>query len=258
MSYDPIERAMLVSKNVCRNVDGIEERLYYRFRGGKWYGGIASADVIGCNMACKFCWAYYFRDNIRKGKWCSPYEAADKLLYIASTRGYKYVRLTGGEPTICRKHLLEIAAIVSSEKKYFIVETNGILLGYDKSYAEELASIKNIIVRVSFKGVTPEEFARLTGAKKDAWYLQLKALKNLVDAGLEPGEQVYPAAMIGWSDEKDIEWFLSELRRIHPALTDVDWEYIILYDHVIRLLKKMGLWPPKRAVTPNGIPSWMI
>lgn len=258
MEYDPIERALTISKKVCRCIEGVEERLYYRFRGGKWYGGIASADVIGCNMSCKFCWSYYFKDNLGKGMWFNPRSVADKLLYIAWRNNYKYVRLTGGEPTLCRKHLMDVASIIVAEDKYFILETNGILLGHDKKYAEEIADLGKVIVRVSFKGVTPEEFRKLTGAKKDAWYLQLRALKNLIDAGLEPGEQVYPAAMIGWSSDSDIEWFLSELKSIHPALVEVDWEYVILYDHVKKLLKKTGLWPPKRAVTPSGIPYWMI
>ncbi|RLG84504.1 MAG: molybdenum cofactor biosynthesis protein MoaA [Thermoprotei archaeon] len=256
--YDPVERAERVKKIVCRQNKGVEERLYYRFRGGKWYGGIASADVIGCNLSCKFCWAYYFRDDTSKGKWYSPYEASSKLLFIAKKRGYKYVRLTGGEPTICCSHLLDLASDIVNEGLYFIVETNGILLGYDRTLAKRIASIERIIVRVSFKGVTPEEFHWLTGAKKDAWYLQLRALKNLIDSGLEPGEQVYAAAMIGWSRDEDIKWFLEKLSEIDPALIEVDWEYVILYDHVVRMLKKMGLWPPKRAVTPDGIPKWMI
>ncbi|MCD6488559.1 MAG: radical SAM protein [Desulfurococcales archaeon] len=258
IGYDPLERSRRVYNLVARNLDGIEERLYYRFRGGRWYGGIAAADVIGCNLSCRFCWAWYFKDDPRKGKWYTPYRAADKLLSIADRRGYRLVRLTGGEPTITRKHLIELIEEVTSQRKIFVLETNGILLGAYRDYAEELAKMKRLVVRVSFKGVTPEEFHRLTGANPDAWYLQLKAIENLVDYGLRPGEEVYAAAMIGWSKEEDIKWFISQLRNIHPALIDVDWEYVILYKHVIKILKKTGLWPPIRAVSPEGVPEDMI
>ncbi len=256
--YDPVGRARVVYKSVARTRDGVEERLYYRFRKDRWYGGIVSADVIGCNLSCRFCWSWYFRENPRRGRWLSPTVVGERLVSMATRYRVRLVRLTGAEPTIARRHLLSVVDYVTSHGYRFILETNGILIGYDKSYARELASYKRVVVRVSFKGVTPEEFHQLTGAKKDAWYLQLKALENLLDSGLEPGEEFYVAAMIGWSSDEDIKWFLEVLRSIHPALMDVDWEYVILYPHVVRLLKKTGLPPPKRAVSPSGVPKEMI
>jgi len=53
--YDPIVRASRVSELVCRSEGGVESRLYYRFRADRWYGGIATGDVIGCNLSCVFC-----------------------------------------------------------------------------------------------------------------------------------------------------------------------------------------------------------
>jgi uncharacterized Fe-S cluster-containing radical SAM superfamily protein len=53
--YDPIVRASRVSELVCRSEGGVESRLYYRFRADRWYGGIATGDVICCNLSCVFC-----------------------------------------------------------------------------------------------------------------------------------------------------------------------------------------------------------
>ncbi len=256
--YDPVERARDVYRKVVRVRDGVEERLYYRFRRDRWYGGIVSADVIGCNLSCRFCWSWYFRENPCRGRWFNPVSVGERLVGMADRYRVRLIRLTGAEPTISRRHLVDVIDYVTSYKYRFILETNGILIGYDHSYAEELAKHRRIVVRVSFKGVSPKEFQWLTGAREDAWYLQLKALENLLDSGLKPGEEFYAAAMIGWSSDEDIEWFIGKLREIHPVLTDVDWEYVILYPHVVKLLKKTGLPPPKRAVSPHGVPKEMI
>ena len=90
---------------------------------------------------------------------------------IAGSRGFRRVRLSGGEPTICRKHLIEVAGLLEGYDLEFVVETNGLLLGYDRSYARELSRFTNVVVRVSFKGVSPEEFHRLTGAKPEFYEL---------------------------------------------------------------------------------------
>lgn len=258
MPYDPLKRAEEVRKAVARTKGGLEERLYYRFRGGKWYGGVASADVIGCNLSCKFCWAWYFRDNVRKGSWHNHVEAGEKLVSIANRGGYEYVRLTGGEPTIAWSHLTKLINYVTSRGYRFIVETNGILIGACEKLAEELSRYRRILVRVSFKGVTPQEFSFLTGADESSWYLQLNALRNLLKSGLKPIENFYAAAMIGWSLDEDIEKFKQQLYDIHPDLIEVDWEYVIMYNHVAKYIKMTGLPKPKRLVYPDSIPSEMI
>jgi uncharacterized Fe-S cluster-containing radical SAM superfamily protein len=62
------------------------------------------------------------------------------------------------------------------------LETNGILIGEDATYAQELALYPFLHVRVSLKGCTEEEFARLTGA--DPSGLNCSYLpENLLQAG---------------------------------------------------------------------------
>lgn len=256
--YDPVAVAEEVKKKVLRVEGGLELRLYYRFRCDRWYGGIATGDVIGCNLSCVFCWSSWFRSGFDKGFFLSPREAFKRLRDIQARRGLPRVRLSGGEPTLSRAHLLEVLKLYSEfEDTIFILETNGILIGYDESYARDLARFQNIVVRVSFKGVEPAEFSKLTGARPEAFELQFRAVENLVNAGLEPGREVYAAAMIGFSREEAIRWFVARLKSIHPSLEDVDWEYVFLYPHVVKNLETAGL-TPLRAVEPRKVPEEMI
>ena len=248
--YDPLKVAEAVRPKVTRIVNGVEERKYYRFRGGRWYGGIASADVIGCNMDCKFCWAWRFKNNYSLGEFLPPSKAYERLRRIAVKGGYGMMRLTGGEPTLSRRHLLDLISLAEKDGYLFIVETNGILIGDDPTYAMDLARHRNVFVRVSFKGVSEEEFVKLTGAVPEAFNLQFRALQNLVSAGLMPGRQVMAAAMISFSSDRDIAEFLMRLSDIDPGLVDnVDWEVVIMYPHVRKLLEKYGL-KPRRFVNP--------
>ncbi|MBS7611911.1 radical SAM protein [Candidatus Bathyarchaeota archaeon] len=258
--YDPIKLADKVRRVVTRSrLNGVEERRYYRFRGGRWYGGIATGDVVGCNLRCGFCWSWREASHrMVEGSFYKPEEVFRKLVSIADARGYRAVRLSGGEPTISRRHVLKLLELFEDTSYTFILETNGILIGADKTYAEELAKYKNLIVRVSIKGTSEEEFHMLTLAEPSFFQCQLKSLKNLVDAGLEPGRRVYPAVMLSFSSSENYENLKTRLAGIHPLLSEeVDEEYVILYPHVVKLLKNRGL-KPKIAYKPEGIPASMI
>jgi uncharacterized Fe-S cluster-containing radical SAM superfamily protein len=63
------------------------------------------------------------------------------------------VRISGGEPTLAKEHLLKVLDLISRDFQ-FILETSGILFGYDDDYARALSKYSNVYVRVSFKGTT--------------------------------------------------------------------------------------------------------
>ena len=107
--YDPIEKAEETAQIVCRG----NQRRYYRFRPARFYGGIGTADCLGCCLRCLFCWSW---DKVmrpgRYGKFYPPYQVAGKLTSTAYKKGFRQVRISGNEPTLSRDHLLQ--AMVSS------------------------------------------------------------------------------------------------------------------------------------------------
>ena len=251
--YDPIEYAEQLKRLVLRGV----ERKYYRVaRGGRWYGGIATADCVGCPLKCVFCWSNVPRDNpARVGRFYTPEEVFRGLDRVASRRGYRQVRVSGNEPTLGKEHLLRLLELVEESKKYlFILETNGILIGHDPSYAKELSRFRRIHVRVSLKGASPEEFSRLTGAYPEAYELQLRALENLVKEGVP----CHPAVMLSFSTKESYEKLKARLRSIDPSLEEeLEEEYVFLYPHVVERLRRAGL-QPRQAYSPNNIPEELI
>jgi len=253
-AYDPIEIGKKVASAVVKKQNG-EERKYYRFRGGRWYGGIATADCVGCNLRCKFCWSWKIRDNYWKiGNFYTASQVAFTLDNIAVRRGYRLVRISGGEPTLSRNHLLKVIEKIEQSGLYFILETNGILIGLDRTYAKELSEYSNIHVRVSLKGTNPREFSMLTGAKPEYFDYQIKALENLLDYGVSCN----PAVMLSFSPSHNIENLIERLGSIDRRLIDeFEPEYVFLYPHVIELLKIHKLKPLK-AYHPEEIPRELI
>lgn len=234
--YDPIKRTKTLEKYAFKG----EDRAYYRFRPAKWYGGIVTGDVTVCNLLCVFCWA---GDNIRHhpgnvGKFYTPGQAFKRLTTIAQKKDYKLMRLSGQEPTIGREHLLKLLRLVDNTRYHFILETNGILIGHEKDYAEKLTDFKNLHVRVSLKGTSEEEFSVLTGAKPEYFSYQLKGLENLVKASVS----CHPSVMVSFSKSENIRKLGERLAAIAPYLKkEMEIEELILYPHVIKRIRQTGL-----------------
>lgn len=235
MLFDSLELARRTEQIVVRG----DSRLYYRFRGGRWYGGIATADCCGCPLRCVFCWGAEQRDSPRRyGRFYTPEQVFHNLTRIAERRGYSLLRISGNEPMVGREHLLRVLERVERTNYTFILETSGVLL--DANYANQLSKFGNIHVRVSLKGACEEEFTMLTGAKPEGFQLQLNALKNLVGAGVSCN----PAVMSSFSTEENVKKLiqrLSEMDRNLPSL--LEDEIVILYPKVVKQLDRVGLKP---------------
>ena len=238
MSFDPLELTKEIEKRVSKREDSVVLRKYYRFRSTRYYGGIASADCCGCNLRCIFCWS---NDKARDGKigeFYSPKEVANRLVEIAVKNGFNKVRITGNEPTLVFDHLVQVLENLPSDF-LFILETNGILLGSDKGYAKVLSRFENLHVRVSLKGCDEEDFAKLTLAKPEFFELQLKALKNCLDAGVS----CHPALMIDVVDRKKLGTLEEKLREIDEILAfELEFEELIQYPHVLARMRKHGFF----------------
>jgi uncharacterized Fe-S cluster-containing radical SAM superfamily protein len=235
--YDPVELAKKLEPLVSRG----DLRKYYRFRPTRFYGGIATGDVVGCNLRCVFCWTGPSRDDVRMGFWVSGSEAYEKLSSIASAHGFTKMRLSGGEPTLGWSHLLDLLSYVDSGDKLFVLETNGVLIGAYPSRARQLSEFRNVHVRVSIKACSPELFAMLTGAKPEAFELQIRAARNLLDHGVS----FHVAAMVSFGDERCWARFLEKLAEEVGAevALNIEPELVKMYPHVARRLKAAGISP---------------
>ncbi len=150
---------------------------------------------------------------------------------------------------------MRLVEFVEQNSPYlFILETNGILIGSDPSYAKDLARFERLHVRVSLKGTNEEEFAMLTGATPDGFKLQLQSLKNLLDAGVS----CHPAVMLSFSPKESYEKLEDKLASIDARLVDeLEEEYVFLYPHVVKRLRAAKL-RPLVAYKPSSIPEELV
>jgi uncharacterized Fe-S cluster-containing radical SAM superfamily protein len=230
---DPFELAEILKKTVCKG----NMRKYYRFRGGRFYGGISAADCLGCVLDCVFCWSYKPRCNPEKvGKFYTPNEVIDKLIQIAKKNGYNKMRITGNEPTFCKEHLLDVLELVPDEY-LFILETNGILL--DKSYVNSLEPFKHHLhVRVSLKAVTEEQFEAITGMSGKYVDYPFRSLKYLANTGISSNA----AIMNELVDESNMRVLYNKLDEIDNRFArELELENLIMYPFVAAELSRRGL-----------------
>ena len=256
LSYDPVQRHLAIEKLIVR--EGLEgqEKKYYRVRPARWYGGIVTADCVGCGLLCKFCWVSDKVANrpAKIGKFYTPDEIAHGLVALAKKRGFRQLRVSGGEPTIGKAHLLQLLDRLEREGCRFILETNGIPIAYDENYAEELSKYDFINVRVSLKGCNEEEFYMLTGAKPEGFKLQLKSIEKLVEAGAS----CHPSIVASFSPRKALEMVIKRLGSMSSELArEVEIEELILYPHVVNRIQKYGI-EYYSAYKPERVPPEQI
>lgn len=252
--FNPVELALRTERMVTRPGEEGQERKYTAFYSVPVYRGIATGYGIGCCLRCFYCWSSFSRDFPETyGDFYSPTQAFEQLKRAAK-EGIKYGRMTwwllrinkarisGCEPTIGREHLLKLLELVeeSSELKLFILETNGILIGWDKSYAKALSKLSKVHVRVSIKAGTREGFTWRTGAQGEFYELPFKALENLLDAGVSCHAAAMTDPRIMSKEER--KKILERLFEIDVSLAvNLEEEVINPYETTIFRLKKAGI-----------------
>ncbi|MEM3628911.1 MAG: radical SAM protein [Candidatus Bathyarchaeia archaeon] len=256
MVYDAVKRHLAIEKLVTRVSDEGLQRKYYRFRRARWYGGIVTADCVGCGLICKFCWvsdkALYHPATA--GTFYSAEKVAENMQQIAQKSGLKQLRLSGGEPTLGKGHLLSLLEQLKGKDYTFILETNGIPLAYDEDYVSELSRYPFVHVRVSLKGCNEREFAMLTDAMPENFNLQLMALENLIEHDVS----CHPSVMASFSTRKNLQALMKRLAEISGKLSeDLEVEELILYSHVKEKIQKCGL-QYYTGYQPNQVPKEQI
>jgi len=215
---DPFDLAKNIARQVCKD----STKKFYRFRKTRFYGGCATADCLGCNLRCVYCWAQKKVWNAeRYGEFYTIKAVSERL----NKMKLSLVRISGGEPTICKKYLIELISLIP-EDKLFILETNGILL--DENYIRDLSKFKNLYVRVSLKGVDERTFEKITGAEGKFFHNQLNSLDLL-----KKYEIKHRAAIL-------INLF-TESQIYNLGIPDLEYETLINYPFVQKSLNKRGI-----------------
>jgi len=236
--FDPLKRSKEVENQVTRD----DKRLYYRFRPAPYYGGIATADAVGCSFLCAYCWNYNRNLHPERFKeFYSPQQVADKLLHIAKKKSYRLFRISGAEPVLGERsflHLIEVLRLINQSKpdSLFILETNGFFLGYKTDLLEKFREFPNLRVRISLKGIDQKSFEQITGAQKDFFRFPLIALRELEGLGIS----AWPALMgdLFYRNEiSKLERFLRE----NAIRSELELEFLETYPFVLENMKKRSI-----------------
>jgi uncharacterized Fe-S cluster-containing radical SAM superfamily protein len=228
MVFDPVQRAMEMESLVMNG----EKRKYYRFRYSLYYGGIVTADTVGCEFLCAYCWNYF--RNLRPkraGDFLSPEEVAERLLEISKKRKCDLFRISGAEPILGRRSAEHVRRVVELVNGTFILETNGLMFGFDPSLVDLFVNL-NVLIRVSVKGWDEESFEKITGASGEYFRYQLKALEHLHEK-----VHFWVAIVYDLFREKG----LKELEKRLPIPCRIEKEYLEMYPFVVENLRKRGI-----------------
>ena len=237
--FDPLELAKQTEEIVCRG----DNRKYTEFYCVGVYGGIATGYAYGCCLRCVFCWVNWSRDFPEKyGVFRSPAEAFHRLSRAARKAQVDQLRISGAEPTLGKSHLLGVLERVeSSPFRLLILETNGILIGADPDYAQQIACFRKVHTRVSLKAGTPEDFTKKTGAGPESFGLPFQGIENLIKAGAS----FHVAAMTADPrivTKQERQSLLDRLASIDPALVrNLEEEVVNPYHTTLKRLQHAGI-----------------
>ena len=220
-----------------------ESRLYYKFRPAPYYGGIATADAVGCSFLCAYCWNYNRNENpAGRGQFHEPRDVARHLLDIARQKNFRRFRVTGSEPILGEAslgHVVQVIRTISEQRpgSLFILETNGLMLGHRREFVEAL-KFPNLAVRVCLKGTDPESFERVAGSRADFFEVPLAGLRALQEAGIE----AWPALMENLFSSEQVKGFRVLLAK-QGIRGDLELESLEPYPFVLKNLQQRNIRP---------------
>ena len=240
LPFDPIKRAKEVEELVMEGL----ARKYYRFRPANYYGGIATADLVGCPFLCAYCWNYgrNLHPEMSTDKYYSPREVANRLLFIVKRKGFNKVRLSGAEPILGEQSFEHFYQVLKDIYKAnpgldFILETNGLLLGYGAGFGRRLSQFESLEVRVALKGFDEESFENISGSERRFFELPIKGLGKLIKRGIN----ARPAIMYEMFGPEGIGKIDQRLRAYEVRPEELEIEYLEPYPFVLENLKKRSI-----------------
>lgn len=235
--FDPVKR----SEDVERLVMKEGKRVYHRFRAAPYYGGIATADAVGCSFLCAYCWNYFRNLNPERfDSFYAPQQVASKLLHIARKKSFHLFRITGSEPVLGESsldHLVEVLDILLNEMRQsvFILETNGFFLGYRTDLIQRL-NFDHLWVRISLKGVDEKSFESISGVKKEFFKYPIIALKEMEQQGLK----AWPAVMRNLFTDEELTGLSQRLEKMEIK-ANLEEEILETYPFVLENMDKRNV-----------------
>jgi uncharacterized Fe-S cluster-containing radical SAM superfamily protein len=229
LPFDPLARAAEMEAVVMQD----KKRKYYRFRASHHYGGIVTADAVGCPFLCAYCWNYRRNEfPERFGEYYAAEAVVEKLTSIARGKGIRLFRISGAEPVLGPASFDHLLQVITAGR--FIIETNGLILGARPDLAEQLGGL-NVAVRISIKGWDGQSFERLSSAKREFFKYPLIALKTLLGAGVD----AWPAVMgdlFGTEGTRCVAALMEEM----GIRTRIETEYLERYPSVVSNMRQRG------------------
>lgn len=217
-----------------------QARKYYRLRPARYYGGVATADQVGCNLLCAYCWNY--GRNLRpahcEGKYYHYREIAKRLVDISQRKGFRRIRFSGAEPILGEHSFDHLVGVLEEIRKRdpfmeFILETNGLVIGARPEFAQRLAGFARLQVRITLKGWDEESFELISGAEGAFWELPLKGLQALLNQGIV----AWAAIMYETFGRRGIEKISTALQERSIRLEQIEVEYLEPYPFVLENLR---------------------
>lgn len=220
-TFNPIKRAGEIESIVMK--DG--KRKYYRFRHSGHYGGIITADTVGCNLMCAYCWNYFKNLHPEKyGRFYSPEEVAKNMTKIARKRNVRLLRISGAEPILGKASIHHLVKVIENVDYYFILETNGVILGCMPELINMLKGL-NIKVRITIKGWDEKSFEKFTRVDGGYFQYQISALGELLKRKIT----AWPAFMYDIFGEEGEKKLIEKLNDIGVRRKDIEYEELIRY-----------------------------
>jgi len=161
---------------------------------------------------------------------------------IAKRKSITRFRISGAEPILGKDsffHLLKVIELIREKfpNCEFIIETNGLILGYYSELIKELERFRDFIfVRISIKGWDEPSFEKISGARGEYFIYPIKALKELREANIV----AWPAVMLEVFGKEGIKGLKERL--IGEGINgEIEVEYLEKYPFVEENLRKRGL-----------------
>jgi uncharacterized Fe-S cluster-containing radical SAM superfamily protein len=195
---------------------------YMRFQPRRFYGGIYTADIFGCNWTCDSCWSKFGWRGVEPKFILTSDEVVQKLVGGMERNGLIRSRISGGEPSLYWKsHLFAVTRkfLEAGDDTYLIIETNGTAFGpEDIDKLEEAVGEKadRVQFTVGVKATSGERLAELTGQTVETAKRFRKNQLELVYHLAQPERLVTFSALFldSFVDDDELEAFTEALEEI--------------------------------------------